>query len=70
MCFYPTGSLAAIGAFFGQGTGPIFLDNVNCVGNESRILQCRSEEIGRQNCQHSEDAGVVCPGQLLHQYRP
>ena len=60
----PPGSLAAGRAFFSQGKGLIFLDNVECVGNESSLLECVSTNaIGKHNCQHTEDAGVICPGQ-------
>ena len=45
-------------AFFGRGTGPIVLDNVHCVGNESNILDCPYNF--RHNCFHSEDASVRC----------
>ena len=47
-------------AFFGQGSGEIILDDVNCEGTESKILQC--EHIGQkeQNCDRSEAAGVIC----------
>ena len=52
------------GAFFEQGEGPIFIDDVGCFGNESMILQCVSEDVlGTHNCAHSEDAGVICPGE-------
>lgn len=59
------GALTTSGAFFGQGEGPIFLKNFNCLGNESHLLQCNSEllsEVGQHNCAHIEDAGVICPG--------
>lgn len=48
-------------AFFGQGTGPIFLDEVQCVGTEDNLLACPS--IRMHDCTHSEDAGVRCQGQ-------
>ena len=45
-------------AQFGQGTGPIFLDDVGCVGNESRLVDCRFT--ANHNCDHSQDAGAGC----------
>ncbi|XP_039874446.1 deleted in malignant brain tumors 1 protein-like isoform X2 [Simochromis diagramma] len=52
------------GAFFGQGKDEIWLDDVQCVGHESSILQCQHRPIGQNNCGHSEDAGVVCSGHV------
>ncbi len=45
-------------AFFGQGTGDILLDDVQCVGTEARLTDCPA--ITTHNCAHSEDSGVVC----------
>ena len=43
---------------FSQGTGPIYLSNLQCVGDEARLADCPFA-IGRA-CSHSEDAGVIC----------
>lgn len=50
------------GAFFGEGTGPIWLDNVRCWGNESALLQCPAAPLGITDCHHREDASVICAG--------
>ena len=53
------------GAEFGRGTGTIWLDNVDCVGTESMLSSCTASSWGVHNCQHIQDAGVVCAGKLV-----
>lgn len=45
---------------YGSGSGPILLDNVDCSGSETNIMDCPANPPGNHNCQHSEDAAVVC----------
>ena len=45
--------------FYGEGKGPILLDNVRCVGVENSILECYYDR-HTADCSHSQDVGVVC----------
>ena len=47
-------------AFYGRGSGRIWLDEVNCVGTEFTIGNCLHNEWGVHDCSHYEDAGVKC----------
>ncbi|XP_019858826.1 PREDICTED: bone morphogenetic protein 1-like, partial [Amphimedon queenslandica] len=47
-------------ARFGQGTGPIVMDDLRCAGNEYSPFACPMRTIGTHNCHHSEDASVMC----------
>ncbi|MBZ3890937.1 Macrophage scavenger receptor types I and II [Sciurus carolinensis] len=47
-------------AYFGRGTGPIWLNEVTCLGTESSIEDCSIRQWGVRACSHSEDAGVTC----------
>ena len=56
-------------AYFGEGSGDIWLSDVNCTGTESNLLECdyRGWGVDRggitadgSNCKHKEDASVVC----------
>ncbi|XP_074932369.1 scavenger receptor cysteine-rich domain-containing protein DMBT1-like isoform X3 [Phalacrocorax aristotelis] len=49
-------------AHFGQGSGPIWLDNVQCSGTEAALTECLARPWGINNCEHGEDASVVCTG--------
>ncbi len=54
-------AVAVPSAFFGRGTGPVFLDDLRCAGTERSLLDCPRNSM-MSNCGHSEDAGVRCQG--------
>ncbi|NXH01327.1 DMBT1 protein, partial [Loxia leucoptera] len=47
-------------AHFGPGSGRIFLDDVQCRGDEPSLQMCRHSGWGVHNCGHVEDASVIC----------
>ncbi|NXI73154.1 DMBT1 protein, partial [Anseranas semipalmata] len=62
-CGQPTSAPRA--AQFGEGSGVIFLDDVQCRGSESYVWECSHNGWSRHNCGHNEDASVVCSGRKL-----
>jgi len=55
-----SGGSARSGAYFGEGTGFVMLDSVNCFGNELNLFQCNRSNYRERTCHHHQDAGVVC----------
>ena len=47
-------------AFYGQGSGPIWLNSVNCYGTELNIQNCLHSGWEINDCSHGEDASVKC----------
>ena len=56
-----SGAIAApLYGAYGEGSGTIWLDSLDCVGNESSIEDCPHGGWGNHDCSHQKDAGVIC----------
>uniref|UniRef100_A0A8D3A5U1 Lysyl oxidase homolog n=1 Tax=Scophthalmus maximus TaxID=52904 RepID=A0A8D3A5U1_SCOMX len=51
---------AITGARMGQGMGPIYMNEVKCLGQEKSIWNCPFKNITSEDCKHAEDAAVRC----------
>ena len=58
---FDTIGATALTTGFPNGVGQIWLDDVQCAGSESRLVDCSLPPFGMHNCAHFEDAGVSCP---------
>ena len=62
--------------FISPGSGPIWLDDVECQGTESSLDDCDHAGWGNSDCTHEEDVAVTCqpdplPGiQITDRYTP
>lgn len=52
-------AVARSGATYGQGTGPIIMNNVACNSQDTELLKCNFDG-NTKDCQHNRDAGVIC----------
>ena len=48
---------------YGYASGAIWMDDVECTGNETRIDFCSFPGWGIHDCYHWQDAGVICDGE-------
>ena len=49
--------------YFGQGSGPVWLENVKCAGDESTIASCGHLGVNiTRSCTYREDVGIWCYG--------
>ena len=53
-------SLVALWAEFGQGTGPVWLDELKCTSTHQGLHGCTHRGWGKHNCTHRNDVGLEC----------
>lgn len=58
LCF--AGAIAVARSRYGAGTGPIALDNIECIGTENMLHLCPHGGLGIHDCSEREHASVVC----------
>jgi len=49
---------------FGTATGKIWMDDVDCRGNESALDECEHRGWGDHNCRHRDDVSLICADNL------
>ena len=59
---YPDAVGGPLSSHYGQGTGPIWINGVECLGNESDLFACAHNKISNHSCEHDQDASVECLG--------
>jgi len=45
---------------FSTGMGPIYMNEVECRGDEKSLWDCPHKSITAEDCKHMEDASVIC----------
>ena len=53
---------------FGEGSGRIWLTDVQCTGNERMLSNCAANSTGVNACTHVQDAAVRCPPGMHYRY--
>ena len=59
--FSNTGASTLFSFSFTRGVGVIWLSDVQCEGNETRLVDCPASDFGSNTCNHFEDVGISCP---------
>ena len=52
---------------YGTGSGPIFLDGLDCTGNEETLTQCNPQPNQVFKCTHKHDVGVFCQSKNIRE---
>ena len=49
-----------------EGTGPVFLEQLNCEESDSSLLDCHSFSAAEPTtCDHSQDVSIQCTGTVF-----
>ena len=62
LCLIRSGARNLPKLYYEEGLRQIWLDDLNCQGNETSLTSCFARPIGQNDCGHSDDVGVECHG--------
>ena len=63
LMFYEFVGSVVLTSGYSDGSGPIFLDQLDCSGSEESLLDCPSgRPVGLHQCDHTMDVGIRCQG--------
>ena len=62
---YPDAMDVPLTGYYGQGVGPVWLNSLQCFGNESDLFVCVHNGFGYHNCKDDQDASVECSGMIV-----
>ena len=51
---------------YGEGTGPVFIDFINCTGTEGSLWDDCTHRTHYFGCSHDNDVGIQCKPGILH----
>ena len=65
---FPGAAASHCCSHFGEGTGPVWLDNVGCAQTHKRLAACDHRGWGVHSCSEGQNAGVVCQRKCSYTY--
>ena len=68
MLGYETGYIISNSLLQVESSLPIWLDNLDCNGNEYTIFDCEHGGWGIHNCDHDDDVVLRCEGTYVYRY--
>ena len=57
---------SVLNAFYGAGSGPVWIGNIRCNGTETLLVDCKNGGWRTPDCNHDNDASVSCTGRIIN----
>lgn len=62
---YPDAIDVLLAGYYGHGAGPVWLNSLKCLGNETDLFTCVHDGFGSHSCKDDQDVSVKCSGMIV-----